>query len=203
MKGFTWNKVSIEQARILSEARFSARETAAAIGATRNSCISRSSRKGEFNFSCTAYWQKHDAAVDARRVAKARQMIEHVTEEWVDAQPPRPPRPPKPAEPCNPSPISISLPKQKFQTDFANLARMKKLKEQELVSRETPPEGSVPFHELKKSQCHWIVGTVDGLDTPYCGKPVLEGTSYCDHHLDLRKSKIQPKTNVSALARIP
>lgn len=40
--------------------------------------------------------------------------------------------------------------------------------------------GRVPLIELTRKLCHFPFGTVGDEDFGYCGKPVLEGTCYCE-----------------------
>lgn len=44
------------------------------------------------------------------------------------------------------------------------------------------PTGTIHIWELKSHHCRWIEGSVDGLNTLYCGAPRQRGSSYCSEH---------------------
>ncbi len=49
-----------------------------------------------------------------------------------------------------------------------------------------PPTGQeVSFADLKLLSCRYIPGSPQGIDTMYCGDPVIGVDSYCPHHFRL------------------
>lgn len=48
----------------------------------------------------------------------------------------------------------------------------------------TEPHRGFGVHiwDLKSHHCRWIEGTVNGLDTLYCGVPRQRGSAYCPDH---------------------
>jgi hypothetical protein len=194
---FTWNRIAIEKAKILSRLRYSGSEVGAVIGTSRMSCLSRANRLKEFSFTGRLRGGVFSAERDKARIEAARAEVEHVTWEWIAAQDilrdaeereePEPLPQPKTSTPAKPRLLGLPetvTPLTRYEKEFINLNRVRFLeKPAEPIVR---GEGGVSIQELTPRSCRWILGDPDGLNTCYCGKRNIGmhkgGSSYCEEH---------------------
>jgi hypothetical protein len=188
---FVWTNHIIRIARALSEAGFSAAETAIVIGATRPSLLGRSYRKSEFQFKAMPRAIKFSDEVASERMEAAYALAATI--------------------PPDETPLEIvkRVPKRKSNQVAAIRARANQpvvcrsqaevespLTEKEkaiLFGIDGPNESSITFLNMKDHHCKWIVSEIDGLDTMMCGRKRIEESSYCQHHHDRSVSKRQLK----------
>jgi hypothetical protein len=205
-KRFTWNRIAIEKAKILSKLRYSGSEVGAVIGTSRMSCLSRANRKQEFTFTGRLRGGTYSEERFLARVAEAETLTAHVTDEWIAAQdalraaealanpvPPPQPEAPKPAKPRLLGLPDTVTPLARYEKEFINLNRVRFLEKP--AAPIVRGEGGISLWELTSRSCRWILGDADGFDTCYCGKKNRGmhkgGSSYCEEHEKL--SKQQPR----------
>ena len=65
----------------------------------------------------------------------------------------------------------------------AILAKAAALKAKPLpLAKPADVSAGIKLTDLDKGQCHWIDGDPLTPEHSYCGEPVREGSSWCDHH---------------------
>lgn len=48
---------------------------------------------------------------------------------------------------------------------------------------------------MTNTQCRWIEGEVDGLNTKYCRQQTIGTTSYCQHHFERSRQRVRQSTD--------